>query len=69
MAEVAVVDCGQLRTSDLYSLLNDHREDLRMVIIQLLQEEAMNPTSPFIEAVRSVMNTIADEEIEKVLKN
>ncbi len=42
--------------------------DFKAQLFRIMSIEALDPTSEFINIIRQAMNTIADEEIERVLK-
>ena len=60
---------GTLHAADTYELLTNNRDDVRDVLMDIIRTEMLNPHSEFMRLIKSAMELIADEEIEKVLKD
>ena len=57
-------DAGTVSMNDLFC----NNYDFQFQLMEYLKREAATPNSEFIQILRQAMNTIADEEVIKVLK-
>lgn len=59
---------GEPMKQDFGSFLFENKDTFRYQLMELLREEINDPNSEFICIIKQALNTIADNEIEKVLK-
>lgn len=66
--DVLISENGFVRNAGVSELLYDEQVCFRDMFLQILRQEVMNPNSEFLILLKDAMNTIANEEIDKVLE-